>query len=156
MEQKAVSKPNMRPGAFAVIEKDGKILLVRRTDAPVWDLPGGGREKDESMEACVIREAEEETGYQISLTCLIGKYARPAFRAVQYVYLAKIIGGTAIQSGPETNRLKWFSPKRLPLLMVPHRKAQIRDFLRGMRNGDFILKDSRLMISIMKHLKKHI
>lgn len=32
----------------------------------LWDLPGGGREADESPIECVIREVEEEFGLRLS------------------------------------------------------------------------------------------
>ena len=33
-----------------------QILLVKRRDVPVWDLPCGGMNEEESPEECVIRE----------------------------------------------------------------------------------------------------
>ena len=45
----------------------GNRVLVYERDAHVrfagmWDLPGGGREGQESPEDCVLRELEEEFG----------------------------------------------------------------------------------------------
>ena len=43
-------------GCFAVIEdQDHKILFVKRNDVPLWDLPGGRKDKKETLEECVIR-----------------------------------------------------------------------------------------------------
>lgn len=50
---------------------DGQILVYRRDDKPTipWpnliDLPGGGRESDESPAACALRELHEEFGLLI-------------------------------------------------------------------------------------------
>jgi 8-oxo-dGTP diphosphatase len=47
------------------------ILVYLRDDKPhipfpgMWDLPGGGREGDETPEACVLREVMEEFGLVI-------------------------------------------------------------------------------------------
>lgn len=50
---------------------NGKILLIKRRDEPAaneWWLPGGRLFKNESLEACALRKAKEETG----LYCRIG------------------------------------------------------------------------------------
>lgn len=45
---------------------NGQLLVYRRDDNKeipypgMWDFPGGGREGDESPEACVLRELREE------------------------------------------------------------------------------------------------
>ena len=50
-----------------------KILVYRRDDIPSipfpdhWDLPGGGREGDETPEECGLRELEEEFGLTLTL-----------------------------------------------------------------------------------------
>lgn len=143
-------------GAFAiVVGGDRKILLVRRTDAPLWDLPGGRVKKEEDVEACVIRETQEETGYCVRILNKIGVYQRPCFLDTQHVYLGEITGGRAIKKGDETSKLQWFSLNKLPILMVPHRKRQIRDYKRGKTNSTSTLKDSKILIMLMKRSRKH-
>ena len=55
----------IRPGARALIIKDGKILLSYETNTDVYMSPGGGLEEGESLEECVIRELREEAGYEV-------------------------------------------------------------------------------------------
>lgn len=50
------------PVVRAVIEQDGKYLLVRNKGADFWCLPGGRVEDDESVVDALIREMIEETG----------------------------------------------------------------------------------------------
>ena len=61
-----------RKGAFVIISDSNKIMLIKRRDFPVWDLPGGRIEKGETEEQAAIRETEEETGYSIEIQYKIG------------------------------------------------------------------------------------
>ncbi|MDH0747059.1 NUDIX hydrolase [Pseudomonas sp. GD03842] len=51
---------------------DDQLLIYQRDDKPsipwpgLWDLPGGGREHDETPEACALREAYEEFGLALN------------------------------------------------------------------------------------------
>ncbi|HYZ35354.1 MAG TPA: NUDIX domain-containing protein, partial [Pseudonocardiaceae bacterium] len=77
-----VTAPQARellPAAFAIVRNDlGQILLVRRTDDGLWELPGGRIEIGESVSAAVRREVVEETGVTITVTRLAGVYSDPS------------------------------------------------------------------------------
>ncbi|MES5397540.1 NUDIX hydrolase [Bacillus amyloliquefaciens] len=144
----------MAQGAFVIIQNDGRdILLVKRKDVPLWDLPGGRIAEGETPEAAAIREACEETGYNVTIMNKAGKYERPAFEDTQHVFNGVITGGTPLMNGPETAALRWFSLNRLPLLMVPNRKRQVKDGLNGAANIKVTLKD-RNLLSILDLLRK--
>lgn len=59
-------------GSKIALLKDDQILTILRDDIPTipypntWDLPGGGREDDETPFECVQREVFEELGITIS------------------------------------------------------------------------------------------
>ncbi|HEM6116681.1 NUDIX hydrolase [Streptococcus pluranimalium] len=59
-------------GAKIALLKDDQILSILRDDIPTipfpntWDLPGGGREGEETPFDCVQREVFEELGITIS------------------------------------------------------------------------------------------
>ena len=50
-----------------ILVEDGKVLLVKEVlrERSRWNLPGGGLEPGETIEAGLIRELREETGYAL-------------------------------------------------------------------------------------------
>jgi 8-oxo-dGTP diphosphatase len=60
-----------RPAAFAVVEHEGRIALVRVAERNgrlgVLDLPGGGIDPGESGCAAATRETAEEAGLRVEL-----------------------------------------------------------------------------------------
>jgi len=60
--------------AAAVVPRDDRLLLVRRTMTPgqgKWTIPGGFVEYDEDPRAAVVREVQEETGYRVEIVRLL-------------------------------------------------------------------------------------
>jgi 8-oxo-dGTP pyrophosphatase MutT (NUDIX family) len=51
-------KPNLprRVSVVALIEHEGRLLLERRADAPLWGLVGGRVENAESLDGALRRE----------------------------------------------------------------------------------------------------
>ena len=74
---------------------DGRILTILRDDKPtipwpnLWELPGGGREGNESPFDCVAREVHEELGIHLNENCLLwGKiYPSVIFEGKQSVFM---------------------------------------------------------------------
>jgi ADP-ribose pyrophosphatase YjhB (NUDIX family) len=93
--------------AYAICVRDGQILLARSPaldGTPEWVVPGGGMEHGEDPYDTVRREVEEETGYRIDVTGLLGvDSSRRVFRdgfgrttdhhAVRFVYEGRVTGG---------------------------------------------------------------
>lgn len=67
-------KPNVT--VASLIELDGKFLMVEEESpaGPVLNQPAGHLEPNESLEAAVIRETIEETGYHFTPDAIIGSY----------------------------------------------------------------------------------
>ena len=57
--------------AAAVVIRDGRVLLTRRTEgqhlAGMWEFPGGKLEEGEPPEAAVVRECREECGIDVEV-----------------------------------------------------------------------------------------
>ena len=83
--------------ACIILERDGKILLLERSDGLGYTIPGGIVRYDETVAQCIEREAVEETGYQVVMQRFVGVYSSlkrdPRFRAIALVYSGEITGG---------------------------------------------------------------
>ncbi|MBI1220726.1 MAG: NUDIX domain-containing protein [Rhodobacteraceae bacterium] len=71
-------------GAKVALIHRAEVLVILRDDLPglpwagYWDLPGGGREGDETPETCVLREVEEEIGLRLAPGRLIWRSDHPS------------------------------------------------------------------------------
>jgi 8-oxo-dGTP diphosphatase len=65
-----------RPAAFGVLERDGKLAVVRITregEAPYFDLPGGALDPGEDEADAMVREFGEETGLKVRAGALLAR-----------------------------------------------------------------------------------
>lgn len=54
----------MAQGAFVIIQNDGRdILLVKRKDIPLWDLPGGRIAEGETPESAAVSDIEKKDSF---------------------------------------------------------------------------------------------
>jgi ADP-ribose pyrophosphatase YjhB (NUDIX family) len=65
----------------AIVEREGALLLVKRaphlSEGGKWGLPGGFLDRDERLEAGVLRELREETGWTGQVRGLLRVNSRP-------------------------------------------------------------------------------
>jgi 8-oxo-dGTP diphosphatase len=118
------------PGSFGIIfdNNKNKVLLVKRRDMPVWVLPGGHAEADETPEQTVLREVKEETGFSVVVLEKVGEYLYPNRKDLNYVFICQITSGIATVSG-ESKAIKYFALDKLPDLISPYAPKMIDDAL---------------------------
>ncbi len=104
-----------------IIEK-GKILLVKRAphllNGGKFALVGGYVDRDETTIEAAIREAEEETGYRITINKLLRIKDNPNRKGedrqnISFVYLATVIDKIS-EPDDESTDVRWFDLHELP------------------------------------------
>ncbi|WP_226623903.1 NUDIX hydrolase [Alloyangia pacifica] len=67
----------LRPGAYAILPRNGAVLVTHQADPwPEYQLPGGGIDAGESPIAALHREVFEETGWKIGAPRRLGAFRR--------------------------------------------------------------------------------
>lgn len=95
-----------------LVKKDNKYLLVQEAKEVakgLWNLPAGRVEKGTSIEENAIKEAKEETGFDVKLIKEIGIFHNDGDNAVKHVFEAKIIAGELKFSKDEIMDARWFT-----------------------------------------------
>ena len=102
----------------SLVKQDEKYLLVKEDPGgrEVYNLPAGHVDKDEQLEVAAVREAKEETGYDVRLIEQIALYHESAPQSVKHVYLAEIIGGEEKAQEGEILEVVWCSFEEVSIL----------------------------------------
>ncbi len=135
----------------AIIEKDGKILLVREgegLDKGKWNQPAGWVEVGENPLDAVKKEVEEETGFEFNPTHILGIYSlvRKEFlkkdgeihHPVKIIFTGIISAEKKRDLTEEISEIKWFAPEEinkmdLSTLRDLDIKKEVRDYFSGKR-----------------------
>jgi phosphatase NudJ len=110
----------------AILEKDGKILLVKETsglDKDKWSHPAGWIDIGEHPVEAMKREVLEESGYEFEPTHLLGVYslvrkdAEPKIGAVPHaiklIFKGKLLNDTPHPLEDDVTETKWFIPEEI-------------------------------------------
>ncbi len=119
--------------ACVITERDGRILLIDRSDGMGYTIPGGIVRYRETVEQCVLREVREETGYMVTLDGIVGVYSGlgrdPRFRAASIAYRGSIVSGTLQDSGE--GRACWCEPGEVFGRLAFDCEDMLKDYLTG-------------------------
>lgn len=125
-----------RPGAYAILYRDGRILLTHQSQPePEFQLPGGGIDPGEAPIAALHREVFEETGWAIGDARYLGSYRRFCFMPEYDFFAEKLcqvwLARPVLRHGPPSephHTVRWTTPRQaLADLADPGSRA----FLRG-------------------------
>ncbi len=107
----------------AIVEKDNQLLLERRSlslslEGGKWALPGGFLDRDETASQGVLRELQEETGWEGKVLKLFRVNSNPnrPHEDRQNVVLEFLVDPIKVTNKPdqEVIEIKWFDFKNLP------------------------------------------
>jgi ADP-ribose pyrophosphatase YjhB (NUDIX family) len=107
--------------AAVLVERDGRVLLVRRANEPfrgLWTLPAGFVDAGEDPAQAASRECLEETGLTVRITRVLDVIAgREHQRGADFiiVYSADILSGNLVPAD-DADAAEWFNRDQLPPL----------------------------------------
>ncbi|WP_146346295.1 NUDIX hydrolase [Falsiphaeobacter marinintestinus] len=126
-------------GAKLALFLGSDLLVIRRDDKPDipypghWDLPGGGREGNETPETCALRETREEVGLILTPSDIVwsNSYLRP--RGIVWFFAAHLPldRQNDVQFGSEGQGWRLMAPETYVAhpLAVPHFTDQLRHYM---------------------------
>jgi ADP-ribose pyrophosphatase YjhB (NUDIX family) len=111
-------------GVRVLMIQNDKVILIRHTYLNGWFMPGGGLNRNESLEQAARREAKEETGCDLNEINLLGIFTNYLQWKTDHtvVFLCKDFKITG-KSDAEIAEVKFFSLNDLPQgIYPPHHK----------------------------------
>ena len=117
-----------------LVNRQGELLLQRRSDDGSWGYHGGSVELGEDVEKTARRELEEETGLIAGQMTLLGVFSGEGMHwvypngdevyNVDIVYVCHDYSGDMKPQSGEVTALEWFRPDAMPENIFPmNRKA---------------------------------
>ncbi|WP_280434433.1 NUDIX hydrolase [Nocardia carnea] len=120
----AAPTPNTVKVAVSALvqDREGRILMIRRSDNGKYSVPGGGLEAGETVAQAVVREVREETGIEVDVIELVGVFSNPEHviayddgevrQEFSICFRAQPIGGD-LRTSEESTEVEWVQPAEL-------------------------------------------
>jgi mutator protein MutT len=113
-----------------IVREDGRVLLVKRGRPPragAWSLPGGRVERDETLEAAIVREVREETQLTVRVSAPLGvvRVSREGFRYDIHEFYCTVDGSTEAIAGDDAAEVTWADSEDLAKLRVSSKAVKV-------------------------------
>ena len=114
--------PKVSVGA-AVSNEKGELLLIQRADSGFWLYPTGWCDVGYSAPEVVVKEVQEETGYEVEPIRLIGildgmRLGASRVPLYSMLFLCKLTGGSMNIHELECTDAGWFTRDNLPSPLI--------------------------------------
>lgn len=121
-------------GSFAIIKNENnQILMAKRKDNNLWNLPGWWVENLESPWNAVIREVKEETWLDIKVEKLIWIYAKNNRNDIVFCFHCSIVWWKLTKTN-ESSDFWRFWLDNMPENIIRRHKERILNFLNNPEN----------------------
>ena len=112
-----------------VLRKDNQeVLLTKRCDIPIWVIPGGHKEAEETLEEACLREFKEETNCTGVIDALVASYISEDKEIEKHLFIGHVIDGTPSPT-KESQEVVWFPVSNLPSTLALYEKKRIQTCL---------------------------
>ena len=134
-----VRRPEVRGCNAIVVNREGKVLLVRHSyqSSHKWMLPGGGIGRGESPEQAAVREVAEETGCRIVDAHCFAVETVPLWGARNHIHL--VAAGTMDEPAPDGREIlaaAFFAPAALPATTAQAARSRIARWQARAQNSE--------------------
>ena len=133
---------NPTPTVDVILQRDSKVLMVRRRKDPFKDrlaLPGGFVNEGETVEEAMKREAIEETSLEVEPVDILGVYSDPKRdprkHILSVVFIGIIVGGIE-KAGDDASSIEWVKISDIQQQQIAFDHAQIlHDYCQWRNSG---------------------
>ena len=125
--------------AFVLLEKDGKIFMLRRFNTRwadgMWTIPSGHVEKGEGVREAAIKEVREEAGVSVKSEDLEFLHVHAVADAyVNFYFKATSWEGEAhLAEKDMCSEVAWIARNELPADTI----LMVRSLIKNMQNGNY-------------------
>jgi 8-oxo-dGTP pyrophosphatase MutT (NUDIX family) len=134
--------PSMRQGAVAVVVREGRFLVIRRSADVVapgaYCFPGGGIEAGETEELALVREFREELGATILPVRRIWR-STTRWQVELAWWLGEVVSDEVLElNAAEVASVHWLGPDEM--LALAELLESNREFLKALAEGEIVLE----------------